>query len=156
MSHRSRLRAGAGALLCSLVGAPLVALAAVNPPAAGSSQVPEEDYHGIAYATGGISPDEAATYRAQSNRFSLALEVLEKTPSDKRDEFTAGAQVRIKHGTRTVFDSKTGGPFMLVRLDPGVYSVEATLGARTLQKASVHVSAGRTTHETFEFPAHTD
>ena len=156
MSHRSRLRAGAGALLCGLIAAPLAALAAVNPPAAGSTKIPEEDYHGIPYATGGISPDEAAAYRAQSNQFSLALEVLEKTPNNKRDEFTAGAQVQIRQGTKTVFDSKTGGPFMLVRLDPGVYSVEATLGARTLQKASIHVSAGKTTHETFEFPAHTD
>ena len=164
MSHRSPLRAhwlrtSAGALLaCGLVVTPFVAgAAATTAAAAAATSFPEQQYRGIAYATGGISPDEAAAYRAESGKYPLAVEIVEKeAPNMKRDEFTARAQVQIKRGDKTVFDSRAAGPFMLVRLDPGVYSITATLGTHTLHKSHVHVAAGKTAHELFEFPPHTD
>jgi hypothetical protein len=151
-------RAGAW-ILSGLIAVPGFALAAQN-PAAGTSSAAVPELHsseGIAFATGGISPDEAAAYRAQANQYPLSLELIEKQAGDKKiDEFTAEARVQIKRGTDTVFDAEAAGPFMLVRMDPGVYSITATLGNQTLQKTNVHVAAGKTTREILEFPVGTD
>ncbi|HTT13953.1 MAG TPA: hypothetical protein VMG60_24060 [Burkholderiaceae bacterium] len=164
MSHRSPLRRqwlrtrGGALLACALIVTPLAAGATATTAAATAAMsIPEQQYHGIAYATGGITPEEAAAFRAETDKYPLALEIVEKQAADKkRDEFTASAKVQIKRGDKTVFDSAAAGPFMLVRLDPGVYSITATLGTHTLHKMHVHVAAGRTAHELFEFPVHSD
>jgi hypothetical protein len=85
----------------------------------------------------------------------LAVELLEH--AGRAEEFTADARVRIAdaHG-RTVLDTKAGGPFLLVDLAPGRYSIVATLNNRTLKKHAVVVTRDRLARATFEFPARTD
>jgi len=164
MSNHSRQawpwRPGAWALLaCSALTSPLSAWGASSPTAAlpAGAPVTELRYHGIAYATGGISPAEAAQFRARSGDYPLALELIEKQAgNEKHDEFTASARVRIERAGKTLFDARAAGPFMLVQLQPGTYSVTATLGGSKLHKSDVRVAKGRTTRETFEFPARTD
>jgi hypothetical protein len=159
-SHPSPWRTGARALLtCGLLALPLAASAVPNPAAAAAAdaRLAEQQYQGIAYATGGISPEEAAVFRAHAGKYPLALELLEKQATGtKRDEFTARAEVRIMRDGKRVFDTQAAGPFMLVRLEPGTYSMTATLGKRTLRKTHVRIEKGRTTRATFEFPANTD
>jgi hypothetical protein len=49
----------------------------------------------------------------------------------------------------------SGGPFMVARLEPGTYEVEARIGSQTL-KQSLNVPQGAPAKATFVWPAGTD
>jgi hypothetical protein len=118
--------------------------------------MPAEQYQGsVVFVTGGIGQREAKLFEQQMAQHPLAIELLEH--AGKKEEFTADANVRITdmHG-RTVLDTKAGGPFMLVDLPSGRYSIVATLKNVTLKKSSVWVAHDKLAHATFEFPARTD
>jgi hypothetical protein len=126
------------------------ASAAVNP------RMPAEQNQGpVAYVTGGIGKSEARLFERQMDRHRLAIELLEH--AGRAEEFTADAKVRITdaHG-RTVLDTKAAGPFLLVDLPQGRYSIVATLNKKTLRKAAVVVTRDKLARATFEFPARTD
>jgi hypothetical protein len=61
-----------------------------------------------------------------------------------------------KQDGQKLLDARSDGPFMLVRLDPGNYQIDAMLGRHTLHKKHVVVVKGQTTQLTFIFPAGTD
>jgi hypothetical protein len=137
-------RALAAAGLAS-VAAPVMAAIGVNMPA--------EQYQGrVGFVTGGVGRAEAKLFEQQATRHPLAIELLEH--AGKSNEFTADAMVKIsdQHG-RTVLDAKADGPFMLVDLAPGRYSVGATLNNETLKKSSVMVARHKTARAIFEFGA---
>lgn len=118
--------------------------------------MPAEQHRGsVSFVTGGVGETEARQFQRQLTRHPLAIEVLEH--AGKAEEFTADARVKItdRHG-HTVLNAETGGPFMLVDLAPGRYSIEATLKGHTLKKSSIVVAHNKTARATFEFPAHTD
>lgn len=81
----------------------------------------------MGYVTGGIGQSEAKLFENRLTDHPLAIELLEH--AGKREEFTANAAVKIAdmHG-HTVLDTKAGGPFMLVDLPSGRYSITAALG----------------------------
>src|SRR5438445_12552334 len=121
----------------------------------GTEESPAEQRQGaVGYITGGIGEREAKLFEQQMSKHSLAIELLEHP--GKAEEFTADAKVKIAdmHG-HTVLDAKAGGPFMLVDLPPGRYSVVATLKHDTLKKSAVVVRHGKLARATFEFRAHT-
>jgi type IV secretory pathway TrbL component len=126
------------------------ASAAVRP------QMPAEQHQGsVGFVTGGIGEAEARMFKRQMGQHRLAIELLEH--AGKAEEFTADARVRIAdaHG-RTVLDTQAGGPFLLVDLPPGRYSIVATLNHRTLRKPAVVVMRNKMARATFEFPPRTD
>ena len=113
--------------------------------------MPAEQYQGpVGFVTGGVGREEAKLFEQQSTRHPLAVELLER--AGKSNEFTADATVRIadQHG-RTVLDTKADGPFLLVDLAPGRYSIQATLDRETLKKSSVMVARDKTARAIFEF-----
>lgn len=117
----------------------------------------EQHSMGIAYATGGVGAAEAKAFEQNLHKYPLAIELLEKAPATKRDEFTANAQVSITDRTgKEVFKATAGGPFMLVQLQPGKYSLAATLGKQTIHRANIVVEKGKTARETVVFPAGTN
>lgn len=119
------------------------------PPAARSA--------GIEYLTGGIGTAEARAIENAIDRYPLAIELVEKQAGTARDAFTADATVHIRTlAGKPVFEAAARGPFMLVRLEPGAYSLSATLSGRTLHREHVKIRKGHTTRETFVFPARTD
>jgi hypothetical protein len=135
-----------------------MALATVAVPAIAttSSSMPTECYQGsVGYVTGGVGQRDARLFEQHLTSHPLAIELLEH--SGKKDAFTADAMVRIvdPHG-RTVLDAQADGPFMLVDLPPGRYSIHATLAGDTMRKTDVWISAGHTARATFEFPSGTD
>lgn len=146
----SKLKVGCMALAAA-------GLASVSVPAmAAMVTMPAEQHQGsVGYITGGVGEREAKLFEHQMSKHPLAIELLEH--AGKAEEFTADATVKIadRHG-HTVLDAKAGGPFMLVDLPPGRYSVEATLKNDTLKKSRVVVAHHGTARATFEFPAHTD
>jgi hypothetical protein len=136
----------------------LVGLAAVGLPAMaapdtmGVANLPAEQYQGpVGYVTGGIGQQEAKLFERQASKHPLAIELLER--AGKANEFTADATVKISDRRgHTMLDARAGGPFMLVDLPPGRYSIQATLDNHTLRKSAVLVAQDRTARATFEFP----
>ena len=143
------------ALGSALAAAALVALSG-SAPAAVKPLMPAEQHQGtVGYLTGGIGQSEAQAFERQMGRHRLAIELLEH--AGRAEEFTADARVKIVDARgRTVLDAEAAGPFVLVDLPSGRYSIAATLNHRTLKKRAVVVTQGQLARATFEFPARTD
>jgi hypothetical protein len=135
----------------------IAGLASVSIPAlAAAASMPPEQYQGsVGFVTGGIGQREARLFERQMRKHALAIELLEH--AGKKEEFTADANVTITdmHG-HTLLDTQAGGPFMLVDLPSGRYSIVATLKSGTLKKSAVVITRVKLARATFEFPAHTD
>jgi hypothetical protein len=127
-----------------------------TPPAVSASLPPMQERGGIRYTTGGITDDESAAFRCERAFYPLAIEVLEHERGATRSQYTADAIVRIAAPDgRQVFEARAEGPFMLVRIGPGRYTVSATLDGRTLEKKNVVVGTGqgsKTAVASFVFP----
>jgi hypothetical protein len=150
MQMNGRLKATVPALAAVALAALAGSAAAIN------TQMPAEQYEGsVGYITGGIGQAEAQAFERQMGRHRLAIELLEH--AGRAEEFTADARVRIVDARgRKVLDTKAAGPFLLVDLPPGRYSVTATLKHRTLTKRAVVVTGDQLARATFEFPPRTD
>ena len=136
----------AGVMFASVLGA------AISVHAAQVDGLPPEHTQGIAsFVSGGVSDGEAQRFQAAFKRFPLIVELYEHT--GQRDEYTADAHVRIadRHGN-TVLDQRADGPFMLVRLPAGDYTVSASLKGHRLPEHKVHVTDSGHAHSVFVFP----
>ena len=130
----------------SLLGA-LAVHAAYNPPI--------HMANGIEYMSGGISSDEAALMQTVAPRWPATFEFAIKDGT--RSDFAADVAVTVRDGAgRTLLSQVNAeGPFMVARLDPGRYEVEATLAGCTL-KQTLEIHAGAPTRTLFLWPAGTD
>jgi hypothetical protein len=157
-TSRSHLRLASLAALATLVAAPaLPAAARTASGAATAVSLPQEMTQGsIHYLTGGTSSDEASAFKEAMQSYPLAIELAEKQASSKHDAYTADAQIRITDNAgKSIFSARAKGPFMLVQLPPGRYSLSATLNHHTLTRSDVMIELGKTARETFVFPAGT-
>lgn len=145
----SRMRPVAAALFCGavLLSALSSAQAAVNPPIYMS--------HGVEYMSGGIGSDEAQLMETVSPRWPATFEFAVK--DGKSADFAANVHVTVRdaHGVALIDNVTSGGPFMVARLEPGNYDVEATLGGQVL-KQQVRVPEGASAKASFVWPAGTD
>ncbi|RYF68140.1 MAG: hypothetical protein EOO29_35690, partial [Comamonadaceae bacterium] len=75
------------------------------------------------------------------------------TRDRKGADFAANVRVTVRDsgGTAVLDKVMSTGPFMVARLEPGDYEVEAQLAGQTL-KQSLHVVAGGAAKATFLFP----
>ena len=130
----------------SLLGA-LAAHAAYNQPI--------HMANGIEYMSGGISSDEAALMQTVAPRWPATFEFAIKDGT--RSDFAADIAVTVRDAAGRALLSQVNaeGPFMVARLEPGRYEVEATLAGRTL-KQTVEIHAGGPTRTLFLWPAGTD
>ncbi len=144
---KTQLTAGWRAL--AVAGLASIAVPAMAEPGV---SMPAEQYQGsVGYVTGGVGQAEAKLFEQHTSKYPLAIELLKR--AGKTDEFTAYAMVRISDASgRAVLDAKAGGPFMLVDLAPGRYSIQASLEGHTLRKSPVVVAPEGTARATFEFP----
>ncbi|MDQ0573223.1 hypothetical protein QFZ42_005057 [Variovorax paradoxus] len=145
----SRTRSAAAAMLCgaALLAALSPAHSAINPPI--------HMTHGIEYMSGGIGSDEAELMETVAPRWPATFEFAIK--DHKGADFAAGVHVTVRssNGTALLDDVVSGGPFMVARLDPGTYEVEARLLGNTL-KQTLHVLPGAPARVAFVWPAGTD
>jgi hypothetical protein len=130
----------------SLFGA-LAAHAVYNPPIHMSN--------GIEYMSGGVSSEEAELMENVAPRWPATFEFAVK--NGKRSEFAAEVVVTVRNASGQAVLSRVvaDGPFMVARLDPGRYEVEATLADQTL-KQEVEISVGSATRTLFVWPAGTN
>ena len=142
-------------LRTGMIGAAVGTLALGPQAFATQMTMPAEQGTGdIRYVSGGVGEADAKTFEAEMDRYALAIELLERT--GRGSEFTADATVEILEAGKPVLRTKSSGPFVLVNLPAGNYSVEATLAGRMVRKAGVVVAGGRHARARLEFPAHTD
>jgi hypothetical protein len=99
--------------------------------------------HGVEYMSGGIGSDEAQLMETVSPRWPATFEFAVKDHKGSAD-FAAGVHVTVRDssGTALLDNVVSGGPFMVARLEPGTYEVEARIGSQTL-KQSLHVPPAR-------------
>ena len=90
---------------------------------------------GIAYITGGVTIDERQEMMAQRNNYSLLLKVAAKS-----GKYLGDSVVKITDQAGvTVFECTTDGPWLLVDLPVGRYTVSAT-GLEITQSQKILIS----------------
>ncbi len=123
--------------------------------AAEPSLPPEQHFGAVGYVSGGVGELQAKAFEKQMGKFNLTIEVLER--AGRRDEFTANSEVKIMDRLgHELLDTKAAGPFVLVDLPAGKYSVEADLAGRTVKRSGIQIGAGHHAVAKLEFPAATD
>lgn len=108
----SRRRVVAGAVLS------LFAHAAIG-------QLPKtQTANGVDYIMGGVGSDESEALRAEGKWWPLVVEFSERTADG--DVWISDTRVRILNASeQTVFDQVCDGPFLLVNLPTGSYTIAA-------------------------------
>jgi hypothetical protein len=149
MKRFARATLGSAAFALALAGA--AAFAQV-----GAAALPAEQFAGgVSYVSGGVSEEQAAAFKQARSGYPLSIELLQK--SADRNQFTADAQVIVSDSAGNVLlNAKSDGPYMLVRVPPGQYRVQATLNGRTVEAKPVTVGAQGGVQATVVFPPKTD
>ena len=140
-------RIAAAATLCALMAGAALAQAATPLP-------PVRHSGAVAYLSGGIGVDESTAIQNASKQWPLTLEFA--INDKQRSEFAGDVAVKV-HGAKghAVLDTTAGGPFLLARLPPGHYAVDATLAGKT-EHAKVTVASGHPARALLLWPAGTD
>ncbi|VVE30754.1 carboxypeptidase regulatory-like domain-containing protein [Pandoraea communis] len=106
--------------------------------AQGGMLPPSMQQGNVTYVSGGIDSDESGAFKREASRWPLSIEMAAR--GDGANEYVADVQVQIMHGGTTVLDTRSKGPFMLVKLPEGNYTVKATYDGKPMTK-DVRVSA---------------
>ena len=90
------------------------------------AQIPETQYsQGISYITGGVGEGETVAILADAKQWPLLLEMSQI--ENGRGVWIFGATIKILNiAKQTIFDAQADGPYMLINLLQGEYSIEAT------------------------------
>ena len=144
----------AAAVATTLCGAALLFLAA-HSSAHATENPPIRMTHGIEYMSGGIGSEEARLMETVAPRWPAAFEFAIK--DRKGADFASDVRVTLRdaHGKVLLDNVASEGPFMVARLDPGTYEVEARLRGNTL-KQTLQVSPGAPARMAFLWPVGTD
>jgi hypothetical protein len=107
----------------------------------------------VEYMSGGIGQPEAEAIEHASKQWPLTIEFAEA--HKPRAEFVADVETTIRDAKgHAVLQVEAGGPFLLAKLAPGPYTVDATLSGKTLHK-HVTVARGQAAKAVFLWPAGT-
>ncbi len=150
--HPRSAWAGAALLLWAAAGA---AAAQDAPPL--QQPLPAARQSGaVVYVTGGVSEGESAAFEAARAHYPLSIELVQAHPPG-RDEFTAGAEVSVRNAAGIeVLQATADGPYMLVQLPPGRYTVHATLNGRAAPPRTATVEDEGSGRAVLRFPPGTD
>ena len=137
--HKTTLAAALGALT---MASAFAQAAAALPPVHKSGQ--------IEYLSGGIGRDEATAIESASRQWPLTLEFAVK--DRQRADFAADVKVIVRDAKgHAALQTTADGPFLLAKLAPGHYAVDATLAGKTLHE-NVLVKHGQPAKAVFVWP----
>lgn len=142
MKQHSILRLSAMTFV--LVGAAQLALAMPE------GVPPVQHAGGISYLSGGVGSDESAAIKGEMGNYPLVLEFVGKTNAG--NDYLADIPVQISdvHGT-VVLDTSSRGPFMLISLPNGRYTVTASYNGNQVRRV-VSIAIGAHARELFIWP----
>ena len=105
----------------------------------------------VEYLSGGIGKDESTAFEAESRAWPLALQFA--VTGGQRAQFASDVQVTVRDAAgRTVLQTASNGPFLLLRVAPGRYDVEASLQG-VVKHRKVSVKKGASTKVMLAWPA---
>jgi hypothetical protein len=135
----------AGALAVLAMGATAAQAASLLPPVQKSGAVE--------YLSGGIGQDEARAIEGEARHWPLTLEFAVK--DKKRADFAANVKVLVRDAKgHTALNLTAAGPFLLAKLAPGHYSIEASVAGKTLHEKAI-LKPGHPAKAVFLWPAGT-
>lgn len=104
---------------------PLVIICCIS-CSVGYAQIPDTQYsQGISYITGGVGEEESQAILAETKQWPLLLELSQIEGS--RGVWIFGAKVKVLNSQGiVVFDAPADGPYILINLPAGDYSIEAS------------------------------
>lgn len=110
---------------------------------------------GVEFMCGGKNKDELAFMEMVAPRWAATFEfAVSRGP---RGQFPEAVEVKVvdKYSGAEVMQASASGPFMLARLEPGTYDVQATLGNLTITQ-TVNVALGVPGRALFLWPSNFD
>lgn len=103
------------------------------------------------FITGGVGKDESDAIAQAAGAWPLMLELSQSAAP--RAEFISDVQITIKDKSgNTVLDMPSAGPYVLVRLPAGKYSLDATYESKTLHR-DISIQKGRSKRLSLMWPA---
>lgn len=131
----------------------LAVLAAMIATGAARAQLPEpETVNGIEYVTGGFGADMSKAFRQAESDYPLALTFAASDEGGGARPFVADVRVVVRDASGgVVMEVPSAGPYLLARLEPGSYVVDATYMGKT-QTRRVTLKKGATTREVITWP----
>jgi hypothetical protein len=106
--------------------------------------------NGVQFVTGGIGSDESKSLREAMPHYPLAL-IFASPESADVAAYLADVQVAITDSAgKTVLNTKSDGPYLLVKLPPGKYSISANAGGK-IQKHDVDVPRSGSVQKRFDW-----
>ncbi|QWE16196.1 carboxypeptidase regulatory-like domain-containing protein [Polynucleobacter sp. AP-Nino-20-G2] len=93
--------------------------------APGFAQIPDTQYsQGISYISGGVGEEESTAILAEAKQWPLLLELSQLEGG--RGVWIFGAKIKILNANNhVIFDAQADGPYILINLAAGTYSVDA-------------------------------
>lgn len=109
----------------------------------GFAQIPDTQYsRGISYITGGVGEGETQAILSEVKQWPLVLELSQL--ENGRGVWIFGAKIQIMNSAKQIiFDAQADGPYMLINLSPGDYSILASYQG-VEQKRSISLNKGST------------
>jgi len=106
-----------------------------------AAQIPDTQYsQSIAYITGGVGEGETQAILAEAKQWPLLLEMSQI--ENGRGVWIFGAMITIlNEKNQSIFNAQADGPYMLVNLEAGNYSIQAGFNG-VEQTRSVAMKAG--------------
>ncbi|WP_028208648.1 carboxypeptidase-like regulatory domain-containing protein [Paraburkholderia nodosa] len=101
----------------------------------------------VSFVSGGVGRDESTALRQARSQWPLSLQFTGPGAS-----YVADVQVQIANASgASVLDTRTHGPYLLVRLPPGRYAVTATYSG-VKRRQTMNVRGNGSARATFSFP----
>ncbi|QWD61202.1 carboxypeptidase-like regulatory domain-containing protein [Polynucleobacter sp. MWH-UH25E] len=108
------------------------------------AQIPATQHsNGISYISGGVGEEETVAILAQAKQWPVLLELSQI--ENGRGVWIFGANIQITNTKKqVVFNVSADGPYMLINLEPGDYSIEASYqGVEQKRALSVKANASQ-------------
>ena len=105
-----------------------------------SAQIPDTKYSdGVSYISGGVGEGETTAILSEAKQWPLTLELSQL--ENGRGVWIFGAKIKVINAKgKTVFDAVADGPYMLINLEPGDYSIEGSY-QDVVQKRAISIKA---------------
>lgn len=120
-------------LLLALTGATIAVAEPMSADLLPSPPPPVQQDGAVSVLNGGVGEDEVRWFKAQSPRYPLQVVI-----SGRGGEYGVADMLRVLRGDEVVASVPDAGPWVMLDLPPGRYTVEATFDGRS-ERRSVQV-----------------